>query len=200
MVAQHCHDDVKLVSLRRLLAATAAAPAAALALATAFTSPACAADIAYVFTPDASITYNDGNTEDVSGGFVFNTISGHITDVSIILTSAVPEAGVYDTVPVGEIVNGVQLIAGSTSLDTSIDISFLEALGGTTDPFHLFADPLASFCSVACRVLTTGTAVSGGVEEETTVPEPSTFALLAAGLGLFGFRRRLFWLDRRRRS
>jgi hypothetical protein len=200
MVAQHCHDDAKLLSLRRLLAATAAAPAAALALATAFTNPACAADIAYVFTPDASITYNDGNTEDVSGGFVFNTISGHITDVSIILTSAVPEAGVYDTVPVGEIVNGVQLIAGSTSLDSSIDISFLEAFGGTTDPFHLFANPLLSFCSPACRVLTTGTAVSGGVKEESTVPEPSTFSLLAAGLGLFGFRRRLFWLDRRRRS
>ena len=57
-----------------------------------------ATPIEYVFTPDASITLG-GDTEAISGSFVYDASTGDQSDVSIALAGSGPYAGLYQLVP-----------------------------------------------------------------------------------------------------
>jgi hypothetical protein len=56
--------------------------------------------LAYTFSSDASLTFNDSNTEAISGTFDFDTSNNALTG-SITVTGNAPESGVYSGVETG---------------------------------------------------------------------------------------------------
>jgi hypothetical protein len=184
------------MSLRRLLIGTAALPAA-LAMMLGCPRDASAANITYTFSNDASITFADGNVEDVSGSFVFTTTGGLISNANITLSGASPEAGTYDTDPFYD-TSGGPAVCGHTSGDVpTFCMWFNTDLGGSTSAF-VTSPPGGGigYFPTNPGINVIETAVDGGVSSNSAIPEPSSLALLAGAIGFFGFRRRAARQDR----
>ena len=187
------------VSLRRLLIGTSALPAAAVALMLIFPRDVSAANIDYAFSSDASLTFADGNVEDVSGSFVFNTTGGTVSKVNIILAGPSPEADTYDTNPFYTTdPPGPALcshVVGPTGTVPMLCMWFTTPLGGSTDAFVTTPGSGIGFFPTDPGLNVDETVVAGGVSSDSAIPEPSSLALLAGAIGFFGLRRRAARLD-----
>jgi hypothetical protein len=178
-------------SLRRRLVSTAAVPATAIALMLCAPTDASAALITYYFTSNASLFFADGNLEKISGFLEFDTTTNSVGPLaSIVLTGPGPEAGTYSTDPVG---SAAGLQADSAGGAQYVEVSFGALLGGAYAP--LFSGTWSTELPVSTTI---GSVIpTGGVA---VASEPATLPLLAAALGLFGFRRRVLQRDRSPRA
>jgi hypothetical protein len=179
---------------RRLLIGTSALSAAALAMMLVFPRDASASLITYTFSNDASLTFADGNVEDVSGSFVLDTTGGAVSNVDIILSGASPEAGTYDTNPFySASPPGPALcshVAGPPGVVPMLCMWFETPLGGSTDTFVTTPNSGIGFFPTDPGINIDETVVAGGVSSDSGIPEPSSLALLAGAIGFFGLRRR----------
>jgi hypothetical protein len=176
-------SDGNPVSLRRLLIGTVALPAAIAGLMMAFIPEASATSIEYAFSPGATLTFADGNIESLTGTFTVNMAGPTLTQANITLASAAPEAGVYNT---PGFIHPNLLLFFASNLAGTVALGFSSPLGFTPDmitgsDFH------------TGNTTTLVTHASGYADP---IPEPTTLSLLAAALGLFGFRRRASRRDR----
>jgi hypothetical protein len=182
--------DGKPASLKRLLIATSALPAATIALMMAFTPEANATVYDYVISPGATLAFVDGNTEDLSGTFAVNVTGGiaTLTAVSLTLTGPTPEAGDY-TVPVFAGMPPPLITASTSGLVKQLDVVFSPSTLFFSSTMQLFSaafyPDIADYPSIPN---VTGTA-TGSADPAQSVPEPSTIGLLGVGLGLLGLMR-----------
>jgi hypothetical protein len=156
-----------------------------------FPPDASAALITYTFSNDASITFSDGNVEDVSGSFVLNTTGGVVSNADITLSGNAPEAGTYDANPFYDTSNR-PTVCGSPSGDIPILCVWFQApLDGST--VALIASPPSGigYFPTDPGINVTETTVTGDISSDAPLPEPSSLALFAGAVGLFGLRRRL---------
>ncbi|HEY3847035.1 MAG TPA: PEP-CTERM sorting domain-containing protein [Acetobacteraceae bacterium] len=182
------------ISARRgLLIGTSALSAAALAMTLALPRDASAALITYTFSNNASLTFSDGNVEDVSGSFVLNTTGGVVSNANITLSGAAPEAGTYDANPFYDTSAGPAVCGSPSGNFPLLCMWFQTPLGGSTTTSALIVSPPSGVGYFPTNPGTniTETAVDGGVSSVAAVPEPSSVALFAGAAGLFGLRRRL---------
>jgi hypothetical protein len=164
----------------------------ALALVTAL--PSSASTITYVFAPNSSVVFDDGNTEVFAGSFTVDTTNTSLTS-SITVTGSGPEGtGPYTAAHTGPdpfSFNGVFFDGPDGSiLDLNIGVSFGPATlttlsvvwGGTVNAqgsfgYHVAGDPL----TITAAPLTAA------------VPEISTWAMMIlgfVGLGFMAYRRK----------
>jgi hypothetical protein len=147
--------------------------------------------------------FNDGGT--ASGSFVFDTTTGHYTDISIVTTvgTAFPGAS-YDTPDPAS--------AGNSTFFSAVNSANLANLNGTPLLAFLWAAPLTSAggtvdikftsfhyegsCFSGCNGITIDRSlVSGDITTNAVnaVPEPSTWAMMIlgfAGIGFMAYRRK----------
>jgi hypothetical protein len=175
----HSERSERNIPLRRLLITTAAISFSAITSLTLPTEKALANPIDYVIAPNSTTTL-DGSVETIAGYFTYDAVTNFESDVSITLTGNAPYDGTY-------------AMAGSSSL-LGIDEIYAVGSGGTVEltfsnPFGLAPDPLEVFVIIGNSYGNiVDFAPTGDVSAN--VPEPSSLAILGAGLGLFGFRRR----------
>jgi hypothetical protein len=185
------------VSLRRLLCATAALPAASLALMLAFTPEVGAAAEVYTIAPGSHLDFTYlGGSQAVTGEFTLNTANTAVASVDLVLTGNYPEAGTYDKL-ISSGTNG--FIAGTASAPSSFQSGAGTYLGitGFTPSFG------ASTVTAADGRFYSFTA-GGGINfslpgigsVDAALPEPSSIAILGAALGFLGVRKKASWLRR----
>jgi hypothetical protein len=183
------------VSLRRLLCATAAVPAAGLALMLAFTPEESAAAEVYTIAPGSHLHFAfDGNSEAVTGQFTLNAADTAVFSVDLVLSGNSPEAGTYDQF----ISSGATgFIAGTSSANANFH-SGLGVYIGITGFTPAFGAPTVESAGNHSRFYSFtqfgGTSFSlPGVSAVDAslpgVPEPSSIAILGAALGFFGVRK-----------
>lgn len=183
--------DEKAPSLKRLLVATSALPAAAIALTLAFAPEAQATEYEYAISPGATLGFTDGHTEDLSGTFVVNNAGGvaTLTAVDLTLTGPAPESGEY-TSPVFAGAPPPHITASTSGLVKQLDVFFSPSVSFFSSTMQLFS--VAFYPDIADYPTVpnvTGTA-TGFADPAAPLPEPSTIGLLGSALGLFCLRRR----------
>jgi hypothetical protein len=180
------------LSLRRLLIGSSAL-AAVLGMTLVMPTHASAAVINYTFTNGASLTFSDGNLEDISGSFDFNTAGGLISNADITLTGAGPETGTYDANPFYDTSAG-PAVCGSPSGNFPLLCMWLQtplASAPTTDEFVVSPPSGVGYFPTNPGTNITETAVAGGISSlSTPVPEPFTLSLFGAGLASAAALRR----------
>jgi hypothetical protein len=188
---RHQPSDGKPLSLRRLLISTAAMPVAALAIAA--TSPSAqAADIDWTLS---GVTFNDGGVE--SGTFITNSL-GLIQSWNITTTlgTSLPGTTYVGTNPGPDysLANPNTFIVANTT--TSIDLYRDGTLLYNGFEFSLtesnLVDPITIRNNAQEYSYAIGQAryIESGEATQVSTPEPSSLAIFAAALGLFGLKRR----------
>jgi len=154
------------------------------ALSMGIVSGAEATPISYVFSPGASIQFDDGNIEAITGGFTIDHETSTLTGGPIILTGPEPENDLYDH-PSFSGDNSI-IFFGSEQLE----LIFSGPLDGHSRTV-VDATYLDFSSSGPIRIADNG-AVGQVVQ---VVPEPSGLAIIALPLMLFlKVRRRCSWL------
>jgi hypothetical protein len=173
------------VSLKRLLTATAALPAAIAGLMMAFAAdtPANAHD--YTIAPTV-FEFQGSTTETLSGVFSFSGTT--LLSVNLTLSGDGPGVAGSYTVPVAaaaaSFVEAVN--AGATG---ALLLGFSSPLTGQYDPITFFEVGTGCVPGSQCKVITVATGIPSGAAAD-PVPEPSSIALLGGALAFFGFKRR----------
>lgn len=161
-------------SLKRLLIATSALPAAAMFAMVSFTPEAVAAPITYTIAP-TGVTFVGYPSQTLSGSFVFDTSTDLLDSVDLTLTGPGFSPGVY-TVPYQIFSStGFEMGTGSESLI----IAFTEPLADGVDTISFLR-----------QNATWGYPNTSEATADPAIPEPSSLLLLSAALGLFGLSRR----------
>ena len=139
------------------------------------------ANIAYTF---AGVTFSDGGT--LNGTFTTNDAITSLLDYNITTSPAADIGFNYTTATAGSSSTSLPfiLVLSTASLDNILQVTFsgLTAAGGgiTLGTFDSFEQTLSARRDI----------VSGEVIVAAAVPEPETYAMLLAGLGLMGFAAR----------
>jgi hypothetical protein len=180
------------MSPRRLLIASSALSISILGTMLAMPTQASAAVITYTFSNDASLTFADGNLEDLSGSFDFNTVGDLISNANITLTGAGPEAGTYDANPFYDDTVFPAVCGSPSGTSPLACVWFQTPLGSSTSISEIMDSPLGGGIGYYVDEHNTiETAVTGDVSYSTPVPEPFTVSLFGAGFaGAVALRRR----------
>jgi hypothetical protein len=184
------------MSLRRLLIGSSMLPAAVLGMMLAMPTQASATVVTYTFSNDASLTFSDGNVEDVSGSFDFNTAGGLVSNADIILTGTGPEAGTYSANPFYDDTVFPAVCASPSGTIPILCTWYTTALGSAPAVSDLMPSPPGGgigYFATDPGTNITETAATGDIAT-TPVPEPSTLSLFGAGIlsfaGIALYRRR----------
>lgn len=194
MIAKHREYDVNMsLSLKRLLAATAALPAATLALAMSVASPAAATPYDYQFLPGATTVLDVEYA--LSGGLIANVdpFPTNFTNFSVTLTP-LTSLGLYT----GTYTNASSSCFAQAGFDCAFGF-----LGGNKNGNELIievADPPgfsgASPIALALDEVFVPPAHGSAAQDNSpnaqlaVVPEPASLVILGSALALFGLRRR----------
>jgi hypothetical protein len=186
------------VSLRRLLCATAALPAAGLALMLAFTPEVSAAAEVYTIEPGSHLYFPfNGAAEAITGEFTLNAANTAVASVDLVLTGSSPEAGTYDKL-ISSGTNG--FIAGTASAPSNFHSgagTYIEITGFTPSFGAATVTSADGRFDSFTAIGGTNFSLPGSGSVDAALPEPSSIAILGAALGFFGVRKKASWLRRR---
>jgi hypothetical protein len=183
----------KPVSLRRLLTATSALPAATLALCLFVSSPAIAVPYEYSFLP-GSTTELGGEEYAIMGGFIadeaLNPPQNTFFDVSITLSPLAGPGGSFTgtyTEASGTCgaSGGIACVFGSTAGGNTLLVSVASPGFAGESPIPLISSFLITTASAPVPV-----AIDSDPHAQLGVPEPASLTILGSALGLLGLRRR----------
>ncbi|HTV90786.1 MAG TPA: hypothetical protein VME41_17375 [Stellaceae bacterium] len=167
------------------------APIVSFALSLATTLHAVASPVTYTFTPDASLTFEDGNTEDLVGSFTIDTTATTpIISSDITVNGPSPESTFYLVAEVDPSKLELSYYNFATTTGTILYLQFTTPLTGPAASLEI-SQPWTQYDSTTGIELVIHQEVAtGGVEPlispvPSSVPEPSSFILLAPALGLF---------------
>jgi len=158
-----------------------------LVLSIALTGNASATTYDYTFSPDATVTFNNGDTEDISGYFTYDDQLGDETVGTITLTGPAPEASVYVGLKFGSDGSNIALYFG-TNEDIVFDFQNLLSPASYDPLVDVHTDaPFPPYSTEFDGQVGTEN-VTGGVG--LSVPEPASTHLLVAALSLLFVIRR----------
>lgn len=135
--------------------------------------------LTYTFAPGSTFDLGGGNTYAATGSFGYDVTTGQVVDVA------------YDAIQIGTGPIGPFNFTAATTV-SSTDVIFTNDGDGDQDEYF-FAQSLAlGGTDAIIGAAYIGSTISGSGSVTTAVPEPASWGLMLAGLGLMGrtLRRR----------
>jgi hypothetical protein len=147
---------------------------AASIIASAAPGSAVAAPIDYVLN-GATVTYNNGATDSLTGNFRFDPTTATLSLINITESAPAPGPNIFD-MPTGATASSIM---GSSSLDAQLlNIAFQASLG-------IVSDPLQSVTTMGPSGLFTSVSVTGSAVPVGVTPIPPSVMLFGTALALF---------------